>query len=548
MTRIALVLGGGVSLGSYIGGAVTEILNALTGNAHRDPVKIHVITGGSAGALNAGVVARALSVNPAVIPWLEKAWLDGADARYLLNPGRGNRSGALDDTVLEQLATALIAADPASDDAPSPALGSPLRLGITLSNLDGIRYDYRYGFLNVPDRSFGTRTHSDRVDFELPAGTPADDETWGRIRDAALASAAFPFAFPPRRLSRKRSDYPGAHLPDGKGDTLDMWYVDGGLFDAAPLGLAKDLVEREPGYRDQDWRYIVVEPSLRSTASTAGLAAREPDSPSALAGSLARAVLGQGAAQDWIRANRMNARLEILEALLQRLPEMDERITDPDEVVLGRYIGELAERVAEMQVAADPTGQAARGPDPAVDYLERNMRRIEADARYADVLAAADTRAGRSRLAKLVFVLEAASGLGEKDVMRLYLVAPESDAELAGDYLGGFGGFLNRDWRVHDFRAGRSDARRMLESGLADVIDYRPAEESAYRVDTVSPDWSQVPPDARRRLDQTLTAEADRLIAELEPGAVASLFGWAWKPVVRRWLRDRGMRAISRAR
>jgi hypothetical protein len=456
-------------------------------------------------------------VNPNVVPWIEKAWVDAADAQYLLNPQRKNRVGALDAGVLEDLSSALISADPASDDGPSRALGSPLRVGITLSSLHGIRYDYRYGFLNVPDRAFGTRTYSDWIDFELPAGTGAADDVWERIRDAVVASAAFPFAFPPRRLTRRRSEYPGARLPGGADDPLDMWYVDGGLFDAAPLGLAKDLVEREPGYRDQDWRYIVVEPSLRSTGTESGLAASDPDSVSGLTENLARAVLGQGAAKDWIRANRVNARLEILGALLERLPEMDDRITDPEEVVLGRYIGELAERVAEMKVAADPTGRAALGPDPAVDYLESNMERIEADSRYTDVFASADTRAGRSRLAKLIFVLEASSGLRDKDIMKLYLVAPESDSELAGDYLGGFGGFLHRDWRDHDFRAGRRDARRMLETGLSDVMSYQPDDDSAYEAGAVAPNWNQVPPDTRRRVEQAVGAEADRWIGEFQP-------------------------------
>jgi len=327
-----------------------------------------------------------------------------------------------------------------------------------------------------------------------------------------------------------------------------MWYVDGGLFDAAPLGLAKDLVERDSGYRSQDWRYIVVEPSLRSTATELGSAIGAPDSFSSLAQNLARAVLGQGAAQDWIRANEVNARLEILEALLLRLPEMDDRITDPDELMLGRYIGELAERVAEMKVAADPTGRMAQGPDPAGDFLDRNMERIESDPRYADVLASADARAGRSRLAKLIFVLEAASGLRDKDIMKLYLVAPESDRELAGDYLGGFGGFLNRDWRAHDFAAGRRDARRMLESGLADLVKYRPADDADYEVPDISPDWSQVPPDTRRQVEKAVAAEADRIIAEFRPGAVASAFGWAWKPVVRRWITERGLRSIAESR
>jgi hypothetical protein len=201
-----------------------------------------------------------------------------------------------------------------------------------------------------------------------------------------------------------------------------------------------------------------------------------------------------------------------------------------------------------MKVAADPTGRTAHGPDPAGDYLEQNMERIESDSRYTNVFASADTRAGRSRLAKLIFVLEASSGLRDKDIMRLYLVAPESDRELAGDYLGGFGGFLHRDWRAHDFRAGRRDARRMLEMGLSDVVNYRPDNDAAYSVSKVEPSWDQVPPETRRRVEQAVGAEADRWIGEFQPGAVASAFGWAWKPVVRRWITDRSIRAISEAR
>ena len=50
------------------------------------------------------------------------------------------------------------------------------------------------------------------------------------------------------------------------------------------------------------------------------------------------------------------------------------------------------------------------------------------------------------------------------------------------------------------------------------------------------------------RVEQAVGAEADRWIGEFQPGAVASAFGWAWKPVVRRWITERSIRAISEAR
>jgi len=272
MTKIALVLGGGVSLGSYIGGAVSELLHAFRNNSLRSdggPVRVHVITGTSAGAINAALAARTLAVNPELLPWIERAWVEIAAAEHLLNPDRPDRRGWLDDSALEDLSRALVTADPASDDAFDRVAGDPLRVGLTLANLYGVRYDMPYGFLNVPERSFGTRRHADAVTFEFTRrGTGADDPDWEALRRAALASSAFPFAFPVRSLVRSRADYPGATLPPG-GDDLTMWYLDGGLFDTAPLGLAKRLVEREPGFRDDDWRYVLVEPTLRSSQAGA---------------------------------------------------------------------------------------------------------------------------------------------------------------------------------------------------------------------------------------------------------------------------------------
>ena len=50
------------------------------------------------------------------------------------------------------------------------------------------------------------------------------------------------------------------------------------------------------------------------------------------------------------------------------------------------------------------------------------------------------------------------------------------------------------------------------------------------------------------KLKALVDSEADRVLSELRPGAVASVFGWAWKPVVRRWVTDRTMAALRGAR
>ncbi len=516
-----MVLGGGASLGSYIGGAVSEIIRAVEGNRRKEAVVIDVITGASAGALNAALAARCLSVNRNLLPWIEKAWVDAADVSVLLDPARPQREGWLDVSVLDELARTLVASDPASDDERSRAAGNTIRLGFTLANLYGVPYDRRYRFLNEPDRSFGTRVHTDSIKFELTKESRAGTPVWGEVADAAVASASFPFAFPPRQIGRSKTDYPGARLSVGPHGKVDMWYLDGGLFDNAPLGLARDLVEMERTHQGQDRRYLFIEPALESAGPGHHGFEGPPSSLGGMASALTKAVLGQGAARDWVTANRINTRLEILRALVERLPDLAPELADPGAFAIGRYIGELAEHVAEMQVAEEGTSGAG-SDDPAGDYLDSAVERIEADPAYASALSSADSRAARA--------------------------APGDGQPLAGDFLGHFGGFFHRDWRASDFRAGRRDARRVIQETLQDVISYDPGDKAEYRVDKIDPGFDSIPAIGKARLRELAEAEADRVLSELKPGAVASAFGWAWKPVVRRWAADRAMAALRGAR
>lgn len=544
--KLALILGGGASLGTYAAGAVTELLRAFERDAGSEHT-IEVVAGFSSGALTAALAARTLAVNPGVLPWLEKVWVEAADADHLLNPGREDRSAPLDSGVMEAISRALVTAEPASDDRQSTAMGRQLRVGIALSNLDGVRYELPYGCLNVPARSYATRLHRDWVELEVPRGVSADHPVWERMRAAAVASASFPLALPPRALRRERREYPGGSLPgDPEREAVEMWYADGGLFHNEPLGLARRLVERFPDHRTEDWRYVLVDPYLESEPEGGGGGRAPPTSPAGVADRLARAALGQGAALDWIRANRANARLEILQALVERLPELGDRLCDPEAVRIGRRIGELAERVAEMKVAVRRRELPSSEADPVVRYLDENLARISHDPRFASVLQRVETRAARTRLAKLIFILEAAGGLRDREPMPLYLVAPPAEGGLSGDFMAGFGGFFHRAWRENDFRAGRRDARRMLEDGLGRAIDYRPDPDGAYRVDPIEAGFRSIPPPARRKLETFVESEAERALDDLDPGLLASLLAPVWRPAVRRWATRRILGALER--
>lgn len=232
-------------------------------------------------------------------------------------------------------------------------------------------------------------------------------------------------------------------------------------------------------------------------------------------------------------------RQRVLAALVERLPEIHGRLEDPDAVSLGRRVGELAERVAEDAVARDPAPPTGGGSDPVLDWLDRHLSRIQADPDYQAAIGTTSSRAGRTRLAKLVLVLEAIGGLAEAPVADVHPVHPPAGQELAGRALAGFGGFLEREWRVHDLRAGRRDARRLLEGPLADVVSYEPRDDAAYEPGSVDVRLDALRPEARDRLLSFLEAEAERALRDLRPGGLAGLLYGSVRSALARALAER---------
>jgi hypothetical protein len=100
-------------------------------------------------------------------------------------------------------------------------------------------------------------------------GIPGADG-WGRLRDAALATAAFPGGFPPRAFRNPLSAYRTRpdlgpmesgcarlcpDLPDSHDDHYDFWCVDGGLLDNEPLEFARAaLLGSKNGHAPRDAR------------------------------------------------------------------------------------------------------------------------------------------------------------------------------------------------------------------------------------------------------------------------------------------------------
>ncbi|MDX1577716.1 MAG: patatin-like phospholipase family protein, partial [Gemmatimonadota bacterium] len=429
--RLALVLGGRASAGAYAAGAASEILAALD----RSPagrVELAVLCGTSAGSLSAAVGARAMAVNPGLLPFLEKLWVEALDVRHLLEPGGRGTAGIFRQAPLLELGSALIAADPASDDRRARGVADTLSLGMTLSNLNGVPRRRRFHFRHAADRTCDVRVHRDAAAFRLGAATDAADPVWEVVRDAALASMATPFVLPPVELDRGKLSRPDARLA-GAPDSGRMWFADGDWLAHEPIRLARRLARSSPGAEEADWRYVVVDPHLEDMDDD-GV---RPDTRIGVARAVARATLGRGSDHDWIASAELNARVELFESLVRHLPEVAEGLLDPDALDLGREIARLAEVAAEHDVARDGIDDE----EAALERLDAELDRIGRDPRFAPALERTGTRAGRTRLAKLIYILESAGDLRDRRFLTLHRVAPRSGERLAGVSLGHLGGF-----------------------------------------------------------------------------------------------------------
>lgn len=535
MTKLALVLGGHASLGAYTAGAVMEVLRALEDAGTQEAPPVSVVVGSGSGALCAGLAARSLVVNPGMIPWMERIWVDAVDARHLLNPDRLDRSALLDPSPLEEITLHTVAGEAASDDRVGAALGRELRLGIPLTPVPG---GEPAG--GGPEDARRER-HADAT-FRLDAGHGATDPVWERIRRACLAATAAPLAFPPRGLGAEILDRSPAEQAE---ETEEGWFVGGGPVRPRPLETARALMRDAPGATRGPWRALVVDP---------GEGARPGGGPPAASRDpwwgldlLLRGGLPADFAADWSEARDGTRRVEMLRALVDRLPEVHGRLDDPDAVGLGRHIGALAEHVAETEVARQRAagGRGGSAADPVMERLDDGLRRIQEHPAYTSALDEVESRAGRTRLAKLIYVLEAVSDLDGVDPVRLHRIRPPEGEGLAGRGLAGFGGFASRAWRRHDFVAGRRDARRALEEELSDVLPYAPEGASAYDPPPVRGIEAAVDGPVRRRLASRLGTEVDRMLERVRPGGLRGVFFGLARPALRDELVSRALRALD---
>lgn len=510
--RVALVLGGGVSLGSFSAGALLRVLRLLA-HVERGPAKIDVASGASAGSMTLALMIYHL-MRGSSLDELERAlraaWVERISFDALRpEPGSHELPSLFSDRIVRSIAHDELNFErwaPASE--PHPLFAEGTLLSLALTNLNGIPLRAEGQLIRQPSsRSSGAESvfadamqatfHDDVMRFAVhrdsaatgsPAGArartllpwhdAASRAEWAVFREAALASGAFPGAFPPVRLSRSRSEFQ-IWPEELERDEFTFDYVDGGVLRNEPLREAIELAAIQDRGRDVERVFIFIDPHISGTRESYPLAFNRdlslhqifderrgttatslqvPDYTARLGGVLFRlldVLSNQAAFRDWLRAARINSQIEWREELLEVLDELEPRAGSDVE---GR-IERLLERIYSEKFSRGSSSAGPPDPGKVRAQLERDLALRSGDAHS-------------SFSTKVHLLLDLVANLREKSKLNIVAITPASGVEaealpLAGDFLSNFGGFFDERFRSYDFALGESIASEVLHAEIA---------------------------------------------------------------------------------
>jgi len=434
-----VTLSGGASLGAFEAGAAaglalaTRYLDAEEGQE----VTVDAIGGASAGALVSFFTAHALleGLDPEAL--LHETWVE----RVTLPLLRANDSNALlsFDELRKRVPEVLASDGPSSPDRDSIDYRQqrPLALHVQVTGLRGLTYPIQGLRDDAPVRG---ATYADWGRFELRPGGGSQQmvEPTGRSPlDFVLASAASPGGFAPQLLDR-RHDVPTyeQHGIENFPDSGHLWYTDGGLLGARPLGRVIAAGEELHGAEEDARRlHLLVDP--RSENAALDMWSDPEAKPSWQSGaSRALAILSeQSLFDDLRRIAEENARIEWADRLADRLAGS---LDDDAASALREFIAETG--------SESPEGRR-EDMDSADGELTALLRRA---------LLEIGGLAGKKRVSI--------------DVISPLVLADDPDEDvgalLAGEFMGDFGGFLSRELRASDFALGFQSTIAWLERGL----------------------------------------------------------------------------------
>ena len=492
MKKVALIIAGAVSLGSYEAGALTELLYALdklnkksneegNGNAY----ELDVITGASAGSLTAAMVARIMMYDyPNLKKNLHDAWVDKIDIVHLLEDPPEN--ALLSKNIIRQIAREYLALPTKSNGPASfaPSGDKPLRTSFAMSNMNGIDYEIPY---QVPKKGsmFPTTFFSDFARNKFFANKFKNTEEWNQMVSEAIASGSFPIAFQSEPVKRKPEDYPGSTQaiknPDFFKDPLA--FIDGGMFNNEPLKeaikLAKEADEEE---ENPDRIFILVDPNVNKSRSHPDpISANQPFKEYLV--NWVKMALGEIDAKDWMRADHTNNKIDWAKNYYGILASLINSSSQTEQHAISQTLKDQANAIIDKKREYNPTKYA----DDNQTILKRDLGNIiRRNQRFHNTLA---IPALKEILSYSIFILDNAAGINNKLNIQFALIGSKKE-QTAGDELFAFLGFFKKDWREYDYRKGRIKAHELLKEFLAPYeMEMKPGTSDSVEDYKIPTEW-----------------------------------------------------------
>ena len=475
--RVAIAISGAVSLGSYEAGTLYEIIEALkehNENSANPKIEIDVLTGASAGGMTAAMIAQKLLYDGDALSGENtnvgyEAWVKSVDINGLLTPLPGDNaknsllSNGFVKTIADKLINSRYVASPAKSSAqihlepplvqmPHVASAASIKLGLAMSNLNGVDYEvdtYAYLTETLGKGKFTQTRHQDRYTVTLD-NTTDNQAVWNEISAAARGCGAFPVAFSPVSLTRNwmHGDYRGRGAVKFENSTFS--FMDGGAFNNYPLGMAVSLAEQnDTSYTDYENRfYFYISPNPRESAANP-----EFDASTASFADSAKQMLNcvflQSGFQEWLIQEKDNEKILRLDkqadTLREKLYTTSSEEVFAEQAIIDSMIG-LVYGANEAEYAADVARLATQY---RVDVEEKPLPPSHFKL-WIDTIA----------------VLEHAAGLGPTNLKTIYTITAKKD-ELSGELLGAFLGFFDERFRQYDYERGRLNAMLTI-NGILD--------------------------------------------------------------------------------
>lgn len=619
--RLGFAMGGGVSLGTFSGAALSEAIKLAVlhggysddaGQWRRyDRVVIDVFSGASAGAMALALMLRTLTQRSpdaeararhrlendlgddvaeafrslpdaakrdliaaqAVQDAQEEVWVDEVSIDRLLGVDAGTSdpslpytAGILDRGAVDDIARQRIGFQGPLDLSGRRLLADRVLFACTLSNATPVLVDargdleaskagwlglgdgltsYEHKEVRVFDLSFVERAPdspsrwcryhaADKVaDPTTGIGDLRGSRAWAKITATAIACGAFPFAFEPVVLTRKRYEFAERwpeRLADAGIDAYPFTYFDGGAFNNEPIReafrMAAFMDALRPGH-DYDRRIIfvdpkvgVVDPGFRVPVHVQWLL-REPNAFESLggahlirktsidrlaphAGSVLTAFMDQArmVEEDKVYGARRRFReRDVVRGILAGALSDHPGAGDFDALrdYCDARLAERAHRIAMPEGAIDLTGELRRVIAEEPGHLPNLQGRA---GRFRELAHPERSNHAAQWLRALAFVaLDLAMDMpGKRANDRLIAIAPvlgvgdrrqPRAVELPGGRVAGFGGFTSAVPGRYETAMGRYCARGFLEAARmikptsqpAAAPLWGPGQEAEYRRD-----------------------------------------------------------------